>query len=376
MNGLPPTTRRRLLLGGAAAGLAAAAGLVLATPRTSMDVDVSLSAEPVAEGLRIPWSVSFISDDEALITERQGSVKLLTLGSRRVEQVGFIEVAAVGEGGLLGVESMRVGGKTVVFLYHTYRAGGRLMNKIVKAVYNGGLDDVVDVFSGITGGAVHNGGRVKIGPDGLLYITTGEGGVPAESQNPNSLGGKILRITPEGKTPNDNPFNSPVYAYGLRNSQGISWRGGIMYATDHGPTGEGLRYAHDEVNLIVSGGNYGWPAAIGDEAVQGVIKPLIHSGSETWAPSGCCVYKEGDIKSLRGSLLFAALRGSHLHRVVLSEDGTAVVGDEKLFTDSFGRLRDVVEGPDGAVYVLTSNRDGRGVPRAGDDKMIRVFSRA
>ncbi|MEM1943397.1 MAG: PQQ-dependent sugar dehydrogenase [Candidatus Caldarchaeum sp.] len=373
---MAPLTRRRFLLGGAAAGLAAAAGLVLATPRTSMDVDVSLSAEPVAEGLRIPWSVSFISDDEALITERQGSVKLLTLGSRKVEEVGFIEVAAVGEGGLLGVESMRAGGKTVVFLYHTYRAGGRLMNKVVKALYDGGLDDVVDVVSGITGGAVHNGGRVKVGPDGMLYIATGEGGVPAESQNINSLGGKILRVTPEGETPGDNPFNSPVYALGLRNSQGIAWRDGRMYATDHGPSGEGLRYAHDEVNLIVSGGNYGWPAAIGDEAVQGIIKPLIHSGSETWAPSGCCVYKQGDIASLRGSLLFAALRGSHLHRVVLNEDGTAVVGHEKLFTDSFGRLRDVVEGPDGALYVLTSNRDGRGVPRAGDDKVIRIFSRA
>ncbi|MCS7138310.1 MAG: PQQ-dependent sugar dehydrogenase, partial [Candidatus Caldarchaeum sp.] len=338
--------------------------------------EVSLAAEPVAEGLRVPWSISFISDDEALFTERHGSVKLLDLSSRRVEDVGSVEVAAVGEGGLLGVETLKRGGRVEVFLYHTYSEQRRLLNKVVRTVYNGSLEDRTNIITSITGGSIHDGGRLKIGPDGMLYITTGEGGMPAESQNINSLGGKILRIRPDGTVPDDNPFKTPVHAYGLRNPQGIAWLNGKMYCTDHGPSGEEFKYAHDEVNLVVRDGNYGWPLVIGDEVRPGLTRPLIHSGTETWAPSGCCIYQRGDIDFLRESLLFAALRGTHLHKLTLNREGDTVVSSEKLFNNVFGRLRDVVEGPDGALYVLTSNRDGRGVPRQGDDKIIRIAVRS
>ncbi len=338
------------------------------------DADSALRAEIVAKNLRVPWSLSFISDDEALFTERYGSVKLLTLSSQRVELIRVFDVAAVGEGGLLGLETFKRAGKTMVYLYHTYSVGGRLYNRVVRLLYNGDLEDEKEIIAGIPGGTIHNGGRVKIGPDKMLYITTGEGGQPRLSQDLKSLGGKILRLTLEGEPPSDNPFKSPVYAYGLRNPQGVAWRKNVMYCTDHGPSGEGSRYAHDEVNIVVSGGNYGWPEVIGDEDRHGFIKPLIHSGLETWAPSGLCYYGS-DALYLKDSLLFATLRGQHLHRLVLNDEGTRVLHSEKLFEGVFGRLRDVVEGPDGMLYILTSNRDGRGYPTSDDDRIIRLTSR-
>ncbi len=334
----------------------------------------SSGVEVVAKQLSVPWSIAFISGDEALLTERNGAVKLLTLCSGRVEEIGRLEVAAVGEGGLLGIETLYTGGKTHVYLYHSYRENGKIYNKVIKTIYSGGLQDPVDIISGIPGGTVHNGGRLKIGPDNMLYITTGEGGVPELSQNPSSLGGKILRLTPEGGIPQDNPFKTAVYALGLRNPQGIAWHPDTrkLYCTDHGPSGEGLRIAHDEVNLVETGANYGWPIVIGDAGDEKFIKPVIHSGLETWAPSGCCFYTGRGNQEYRNSFFFAALRGRHLHRLVFDEDGYRVILSEKLFDGEFGRLRDVVEGPDGNLYILTSNRDGRGSPTAADDRILRV----
>jgi glucose/arabinose dehydrogenase len=336
----------------------------------------ALSVETVARGLAVPWSIAFLNGSEAVFTERAGNVKHIDLDAGRVEDVGRLGVRAVGEGGLLGVEVMK-GRSTHLYLYHTYVSGGRVLNKVVKASFNGGLDDVVDLLTSIPGGNIHNGGRLKIGPDGKLYITAGEGGVPELSQDLNSLGGKILRINPDGTTPGDNPFNTPVYAYGLRNPQGLAWRkpSNTLYCTDHGPSGEGLRFAHDEVNLVVPGGNYGWPYVVGDEEGTGFRKPLLHSGLETWAPSGCCFYNSDLIGEWTGSFFFACLRGQQLHRLLLDEAGDTVTVSEKLYEGIYGRLRDVVEGPDGSLYILTSNRDGRGTPSPEDDRILRISPR-
>ena len=333
----------------------------------------ALSVETVATRLAVPWAIAFLNDSEAVFTERAGNVKYIDLGLRRVEDVGRLEVRAVGEGGLLGVEVIK-GRSTHLYLYHTYVGGGRVLNKVVGASFNGGLDDVVDLLTGIPGGNIHNGGRLKIGPDGKLYISTGEGGIPELSQDLNSLGGKILRINLDGTTPEDNPFNTPVYAYGLRNPQGLAWRkpSNTLYCTDHGPSGEGLRFAHDEVNLVVPGGNYGWPYVIGDEEGTGFRRPLIHSGLETWAPSGCCFYNYDLLGEWTGSFFFACLRGQHLHRLILDTVGETVATSEKLYEGIYGRLRDVVEGPDGSLYILTSNRDGRGSPSPEDDRILRI----
>lgn len=365
--------RRRVFL--AVLGFASALGAAALASSFFRSGEKSYSSfTVVAEKLSVPWSISFISSDEALFTERNGAVKLLTLSTGRVEEVGRFEVAAVGEGGLLGIETRRAGGKIIVYLYHSYREGGKIFNKVVKTIYNGGLQDPVDIISGIPGGTVHNGGRLKIGPDNMLYIATGEGGVPDLSQDTGSLGGKILRLTPDGEVPQDNPFKTPVYALGLRNPQGLAWHPVTqeLYCTDHGPSGEGLRIAHDEVNLIKPGANYGWPIVIGDDGDEKFVKPVVHSGLETWAPSGCCFYTGRGNPEFSNSLFFAALRGRHLHRLVFDEDGHRVVLSEKLFDGQFGRLRDVVEGPDGNLYILTSNRDGRGSPTPNDDRIIRV----
>lgn len=332
-----------------------------------------LEVETVAKGLYVPWSITFLNEDEAVFTERNGFVKLLTISNGRVETVARIEVTAIGEGGLLGVEKYLVGKNTLLFIYHTYSDRGAVYNKVLRAKFSGGLDDVVEIINRIPGGRIHNGGRIKLGPDRNLYVTTGEGGDPSLSQKIDSLGGKILRVTPEGNIPSDNPFGNLVFAYGLRNPQGIAWHPQTLYlyCTDHGPSGENFQRAHDEVNLVKPGANYGWPLVIGDQEREGLTKPVYNSGSETWAPSGCCFYSGSRNSLYRNSFFFAALRGSHLHRVIF--DGERVVYSEKLFEGVFGRLRDVVEGPDGHLYLLTSNRDGRGSPSAEDDRIIRVI---
>jgi glucose/arabinose dehydrogenase len=228
------------------------------------------------------------------------------------------------------------------------------------------LDDVA-------GANNHDGGRVKFGADGKLYWTTGDGEKAAWAQQLTSLNGKILRLNPDGSIPADNPFpKSYVYSYGHRNAQGLAWQpgSGRLYATEHGPSGlQGC--CRDEVNLIAAGDNYGWPEIRGDETKAGMIAPVIQAGtSETWAPAGAVFATQGPWK---GSLLFTGLRGQTLYRVVLdSNNPRKVLAFERHFVRQFGRLRDVAEGPDKALYILTSNRDGRGRPGADDDRLLRI----
>ncbi|GBC68779.1 Aldose sugar dehydrogenase YliI [archaeon HR01] len=345
----------------------------LFTPRQSAPTPRNIISEPVAVNLRVPWSIVFLNDSEAVFTERGGSVKMVDVNTGRIEILGSLQVAAVGEAGLLGAAEKS--GR--LYLYYTYRDGASLKNRVSSFSYSGGISDEVVVLDGIPGAPIHDGGRIRFGPDGALYITTGDAGNPSESQNLHSLAGKILRISGDGGIPPDNPFPAlPVFSLGHRNPQGIAWRRetGTMFSTEHGPTGEGGRFAHDEVNIIVAAGNYGWPEVVGDELKEPYIPPLLHSGGETWAPSGCSFYY-GDLDDWRGSLFFAALRGQHLHRVLLNMENHVVM-HEKLFENSFGRLRDVVEGPDGSLYLLTSNRDGRGIPVQQDDRIIRITSRS
>jgi glucose/arabinose dehydrogenase len=338
--------------------------------------------EVVARGLETPWAVAFAPDGRIFVTERPGRIRVIKNGNLQKEPWLEIEVYERGESGLMGLavdpqfESNR-------FLYaaYTYRdGGGRVKNRLARlrddpTTGKGVMDKVL--LDGVAAASNHNGGRVQFGPDGKLYWTMGDAQETGYAQDLSSLNGKILRLNGDGTVPTDNPFpKSPVYSYGHRNPQGLAWQPGTgrLYATEHGPSGfQGC--CLDEVNSIEAGKNYGWPALRGDQMREGMVSPVLHSGdSETWAPGGATFVTRGPTGSpWSGSLLFTGLRGQSLYRIVLDPNNPRKVATfERLFVREFGRLRDIVEGPDGALYLLTSNRDGRGRPAADDDRVLRV----
>lgn len=337
--------------------------------------------EPWIEGLEIPWSLVFLPDGRALVSERPGIVRLISAGRLMKQPYAVLEVAHTGEGGLMGIAvHPAFPGEPYIYAMHTYREGGSLYNRVVRLKHlgeRGELDKVV--IDRIPGGRFHNGGRIAFGPDGMLYVTTGEIFSADLAQDLRSLGGKILRIKPDGGVPDDNPIpGSAVYSYGHRNPQGLAWQPGAgrLYASEHGPSGEFGRFAHDEINLIVKGGNYGWPKVIGAAGKEGFLDPVV-VWKETTPPSGMTFVTGDLLKGLKGSLFVATLRSEALVRIVLGEGGRAV-RIERWFSDrqgsgKYGRIRDVVEGPDGALYFLTNNRDGRGKPLAGDDRIYRIL---
>ncbi len=326
-----------------------------------------------ARGLEVPWQLAFAPDGRAFVTERPGRIRVIRGGRLDPTPVAQLPVAHVGEGGLLGLAlHPAFPRQPYVYVYYTYEADG-LRNRVERLREQGGrlVRDRV-ILDGIPGARIHDGGRIAFGPDGMLYIGTGDAARRELAQDRSSLAGKILRITPEGEVPQDNPFpRSPVYSLGHRNVQGLAWhpRTRQLYATEHGPSGE-RGYAHDEVNLIRPGGNYGWPEFLcGEPHRPGFLDAVACSGEETWAPSGATFVSRGP---WRERLLVANLRGAHLRAFVLDADGARVVRQERVLV-GFGRLRDVVEGPDGALYVLTSNRDGRGTPAPEDDRILRIL---
>ncbi|MDD3531801.1 MAG: PQQ-dependent sugar dehydrogenase [Candidatus Shapirobacteria bacterium] len=320
----------------------------------------------VAEELTVPWGIAFLPNGDLLVTERPGRVRLVNGQGLRPEPVlALPNVVAVGEGGLLGIAPHpNFSDNGYVYLYYTYRDGSdQLLNQVSRMVYRGDrLEDEQVIVAKIPGAANHNGGRIKFGPDGYLYIATGDTGKALLSQDINSLAGKILRLTDEGGAPQDNPFGNLVYSYGHRNPQGLVWDDqGRLWATEHGRSGplSGL----DELNLIQAGGNYGWPIIEGDEEEEAMISPVIHSGPDiTWAPSGALFYQD--------SIFFAGLRGQALYQFLIATGELRVHLQEE-----FGRIREAVLGPDNFLYFATSNRDGRGSPILADDRIIKINSK-
>lgn len=342
--------------------------LVASSPISGSEVTI------FARGLEIPWAIAFAPDGRAFVTERAGRVRVIRDGRLDPDPVAVLPVAHVGEGGLLGLAlDPAFPQRPFLYVYYTYR-DKELWNRVERLRERDGrlVRDRI-LLNEIPGASIHDGGRIRFGPDGLLYVATGDARQPRLAQDPQSLAGKILRITADGAIPGDNPIaGSPVYSRGHRNVQGLGWHPETkaLYATEHGPSGERGWCCHDEVNVIHPGGNYGWPEVIGDEhrGKPHYVAPLAHSSLDTWAPSGATFISSGPWK---GRFLFANLRGSHLRMLILSEDGKRLVREERP-VDGFGRLRDVVEGPDGALYVLTNNRDGRGRPTSDDDRILRL----
>ncbi|MFB5647162.1 MAG: PQQ-dependent sugar dehydrogenase, partial [Candidatus Nitrosomaritimum yanchengensis] len=336
--------------------------------------DLGVKVETVADNLDIPWSIAWAPDGTVFFTERSGHLRVIQSGDLLEEAIFSLDVGGV-EGGLLGVAlDPNYKENHFIYLYYTYNDFLSTQNKVVRYVESDlTLSEDKVLIDGIPGGPFHDGGRIEFGPDGKLYITTGDAGNAGLAQDKNSVAGKILRINSDGSIPEDNPFtDSPIYSYGHRNPQGIDWdQFGNLVATEHGPSGwRGV--AHDEINLIVPGGNYGWPDIIGEETMDGLISPILQSGDDTWAPSGAEFYDGDKIPQWVGKYFVATLLGNHLHMIDFDLEKNIVISNQKLFTGEFGRLRDVKTGPDGYLYVLTSNQDGRGSPKANDDKIFRI----
>lgn len=369
-----------------AAALAAIAAVAVlsasaVSARPSDKQGSQLRVAELARGLEAPWSVAFLPDGRALITERPGRLRLLRAGGLAAVPVATLRVGAQGEAGLLGI-ALDPGypKRSFAYLYYTAPGGANRVSRfrLVSAGAAGlRLANEKVLLDGIPGAGIHDGGRIAFGPDEMLYVGTGDSGRPELAARRMSLAGKILRLRPDGGIPGSNPFpRSPVWSYGHRNVQGLAWDGrGRMYASEHGPTGEFGLCCHDEINLIERGGFYGWPlkagrataARPGEIRVSGLpraIPPVAESDGATWAPSG--------IAFLGRSLYVANLRGEQVRRFDLDRRRPGGVVRQSVVLQGRGRIRDVVRGRRGCLYVLTSNRDGRGDPRAGDDKLLRL----
>ena len=344
------------------------------TPKTTdQTIPSSNSSEPISvivENLDTPWALAFLPNGNLLITERSGRLSILSEG--QISQIANIENATeYGEGGLMGVAvHPNFDSNNFIYLYYTFSSNDqRTLNRVVRyRLSNNSLSNEQIIVDDIPGAIYHNGGRIIFGPDNNLYITTGDSNNPSLSQNTNSLAGKILRVNDQGQPVSGNPFSSAqgkpsgdprILSYGHRNPQGIAFsQSNMLFSTEHGRSGalSGL----DELNIIESGRNYGWPEIEGNEQRAGMVTPIINSGADdTWAPGGAAHFN--------GSIFFTGLRGSALYEYEIS---TGTLSEH--FKDEYGRLRDVVLGPDNHLYLTTSNRDGRGSPKDSDDKIIRI----
>ena len=309
--------------------------------------------EVLIENLNTSWAIDFLPGDKMIFTERNGRVSVLDNG--KVKIVGNLKVSEISESGLLGIAvDPEFVENRFVYLYYTHENG----NRVSRFVLNEKLQEEFILLDNIPSARFHNGGRIKFGPDGKLYITTGDATIPSSAQNIDSLAGKILRMNKDGTIPEDNPFGNYVYSYGHRNSQGIAWHPftNDLYSSEHGPT------RNDELNIIMKGENYGWPIVECDEQSNNYVNPIRCYSEFTLAPAGIAFYKN--------DLYIASLRGTQLRRIIFAGDNKTILREEESFSN-LGRLRDVVE-HNGYLYIAISNKDGRGIPRINDDKIIIV----
>ncbi len=353
-----------------------------AEPPASGDVATKsgrhLRVENFVLGLEVPWSMVFTSPSRMLVTERPGRVRVIEGGVLQGKPLAVIaDVEARGESGLMGIAlAPDYAVSRHVYLACAYDTPKGTAVRILRFRDAGdSLADRTVILEGIPAARYHAGCRLRFGPDGMLYVTTGDATDRGIAQDLKSLGGKTLRLEPDGSIPPDNPFpGSPVYSYGHRNSQGLDWQPttGLQYQTEHGPSGFDGPGGGDEVNLVEAGKNYGWPVVHHRASAAGMVSPLLEY-TPAVAPSGASFARGAAMQSFAGDFFFATLRGERLIRVRFDpRDPRKVVETEELFLQTYGRLRDVIFGPDGAMYVATSNRDGRGRPRPGDDRILRV----
>ena len=340
---------------------------------------IKFKVETVVSGLEVPWSIVWAPDGRMIFTERPGRVRVFENGKLRPQPLFVVpDVEPGGESGLMSVAlHPQFATNHWLYLSYAYKGEGQRVRVVRYREGAGTLTDRKVIIENIPAAQFHAGCRLRFGPDGKLYVTTGDATERELAQRLDSLAGKTLRLNDDGSVPQDNPFvghanaRPEIWTYGNRNGQGIDFQPGtnLCFETEHGPSGFDGRGGGDEVNILEKGKNYGWPIIHHTATRAGMESPLLEY-TPACAPGSGMFYRGNAFPQFKGNFFFGCLRGTRLIRVVL--DGRRVVSQENLLSEKYGRIRDVAEGPDGNLYFSTSNRDGRGSPAADDDRIIRL----
>jgi aldose sugar dehydrogenase len=339
----------------------------------------SFKVETVAGNLEVPWSIVWAPDGRMIFTERPGRVRVFQNGKLQTQPLFVVpDVDTGGETGLMSVAlHPEFQSNRFVYLSYAYTTNGEFVRVVRYRETPNGFTDRKVILENIPSAQFHAGCRLRFGPDGKLYITTGDATDRNLAQQLNSVAGKILRLNDDGSIPSDNPFvgrsdaRPEIFAYGSRNAQGIDFQPGtnLLFETEHGPSGFDGPGGGDEVNIIDRGKNYGWPAIHHRQTRAEMESPLLEY-TPACAPASGMFYRGSQLPQFKGNFFFGCLRGTKIIRVVL--DGRRVVSEENLLEGKYGRIRDIAEGPDGFIYFSTSNRDGRGKPASDDDRIMRL----
>lgn len=341
---------------------------------------IKFRVETVATGLEVPWGFAWLPNNDLLVTERPGRVRIIEGGKLRAEPVYVVpDVEPSSESGLMDISvHPNFASNNFVYLAYAYDKDGK-RDKVVRYKFSGGkFTEAKVIIEDMPSAPNHAGMRARFGPDGKLYITVGDSTDWDLAQKTDSLAGKTLRLNDDGSVPSDNPFagkagyRPEIFSVGHRNAQGLAWQpgSGLMFQTEHGPSGfEGRGGGADEVNIVERGKNYGWPTIWGTRTQAGLEAPLLEY-SPACAPASAAFYNGDKFPLLKGNFFLGCLRGAKIIRVIL--DGRKVVKQENLLDGTFGRIREVAQGPDGFLYFSSSNRDGRGAAAAQDDRIFRL----
>jgi len=353
------------------------AGEVETTSQKGTASSVSFRVETVVGNLEVPWSIVWAPDGRMLFTERPGRVQALQNGKAHIVFT-VPDVAPSGEGGLMSIVlHPQFAANHLLYLSYVYKSDNQSVRIVRYRESDAGFTDRKVIIENIPAAQYHAGCRLRFGPDGKLYITTGDATRRDLAQRLDSLAGKILRVNDDGTVPTDNPFvankdaRAEIWSYGHRNPQGIAFQPGtnLLFETEHGPSGFDGPGGGDEFNLVEKGKNYGWPAIHHTQTGAGMESPLLEY-TPACAPGSGMFYRGAAFPEFRNNYFFGCLRGARIIRVVL--DGRRVVSQENLLEGKYGRIRDIAEGPDGYLYFSTSNRDDRGTPAGDDDRIIRL----
>lgn len=350
---------------------------------------VNVVADTLVTGLEIPWGIAFLpTTNDMLVTERPGRIRLIRGGTLVSANVATVTTGESTEGGLLGIAlDPAFSSNRYFYIYYTTNKNGSSVNRIQRYTLSGDETQATAgpiLIDDIPSGAFHDGGRIKFGPDGKLYASVGDAENPPNGQNPNVPNGKILRLNTDGSIPSDNPSpGKPWFMLGVRNSEGFDWLNSTtMIVADHGPTGELGETGADKVIFGQSGSNLGWPTIYQCQSASGLVSPAI-TWNEALPPGGAVIYRGNAIPEWKGDLIVGVLGiepggANQLHRVMLARDGSATVTGHEVYFEGdngqggYGRLRDVVQGPDGLLYVTTSNCDTRGNCPPQKDVILRI----